>query len=280
MKISFLSCLAAIALYSCTTSAFIQHTPTLANTGMHRSKGEFNGNFYYSTGSSSANSYEIGDGASPHQSVNGIQAQGSFALTPFLALQASYMNSDEKGGSKENGTKNIVYSYKRNITETGIAYFKSLSGDNNLFVELGLGAGFGQYRANELNSLLVPGGRYYDHNVSKIYFQPSVYFISKNVHLGSGIKMYSLNFNDIKTDYTRQERESRQLPIDNNLSTFNFEVFLKTDFFLNNMPQLGFSLQALLANSGGEQFSGNLNDSNFGIGLRFRLGKEKMTGKD
>lgn len=271
--------ISCIFFTSCTTSEFIQHTPTLANAGMHQGKNEFTGNLYYSTGSSSSNSYKNDNGPSPYQSINGIQAQGSYSITSSLALQASYMRSDEKGGSVENGNKSVVYTYNRNITETGIAYFKALSRDNNLFIELVLGAGFGEYNAAEPNSLLVPGGRFYEHNVFKIYFQPSGYFISKNVHISSGFKMYPMNFNKIKTDYTRQERESRLLPIQNYLSTFNFDVFLKTEFFLNKMPQLGISLQALFANGGGEKFNGNLNDNNYGIGLRFRLGGAKMTSK-
>ena len=279
MKLLIPAVMFCILQTSCETSTFIQHTPTLANTGMHTGKGEFTGNLYYSTGSSSSNSYENGSGASPYQSVNGIQAQGSFSLFPSFALQAAYMSSDEKGGSKENGNKTIVYTYKRNITETGLAYFHAISKDKSFFMELGAGMGFGKYDAKENNSTLAPGGRYYNHDVTKFYFQPSFYFLSTNIHLSSGLKFSAISFKNITTDYTLQERESRLLPKYNSYNSATLDFFFKAEFFLNNLPQVGITTQALFSGELGNSYSGYLNDNNYGIGLRFRLGKPGNSDK-
>lgn len=176
---------------------------------MHTDKDQFTGRALYSSGGSTSNSVDNSTGPSPYQSVNGFQAQGSYSVAPNLAITGLFMHSGEKGGSEENQIKTLVYDYKRNVTEAGLAFFQPFSERKKFFVEVSAGTGFGKYRATELNSVLVPGGRYYNNNVFKLWFQPSFYFISPYVHISTGVKIASVNINSIKTNYLAGARIPR-----------------------------------------------------------------------
>ncbi|MBN8686291.1 MAG: hypothetical protein J0M10_04715 [Chitinophagales bacterium] len=258
---------------SCTTANFIQHTPSLVQSGTHTEKGEFTGRALYSTGSSSSNTVENSTGASPYQQVRGFQAQGSYAVDDHFAVQGSFMHSGEKGGSTENGVKSIVYDYNRNVAEAGLAFYQALGDKSNFYFELGGGAGLGSYKAKELSSLLVPGGRYYDHSVFKLYVQPSFYFISPNVHVQTGFKFASVNFNNIKSNYTSLEKQSRDLTLEPKLNTTVIDFFFRTDIYLPGLPWLGFSGQTQVSSELQKKFNTNINDNNYGIGVCFRFGE-------
>lgn len=94
-----------IIFSSCTTAEFIQHTPTLVNSGMHTGKDQFTGRALYSSGSSTTNNVDNSAGASPYQSINGFQAQGSYSVASNLAIMGSHMYSGEKGDLKKTRTR-------------------------------------------------------------------------------------------------------------------------------------------------------------------------------
>ena len=270
----YLSLLAGIACFfaSCTTAEFIQHTPTLVNSGMHTDKDQFTGRALYSSGSSLNNSVDNSTGPSPYQSVNGFQAQGSYSVAPKLAVMGSFMYSGEKGGSEENQVKTLVYNYKRNVTEAGLAFFQPLSEQKKFFFEVAAGTGFGKYSATELNSVLVPGGRYYDNNVFKLWVQPSFYFISPYVHISSGVKIASININSIKTNYTLLERENREITTAPKFTTTTTDWFFRTEIFLPGAEWIGFSAETMQTTDSKRRFNSNINDSNYGVGIVVKLG--------
>jgi hypothetical protein len=279
MRTIFFSFCVAICLASCTTAEFIQHTPTLANTGQHSDKNQFTGRALYSTGNSTTNSVNNGQGPSPYENVSGFQAQGSYSISKSLAIQSSFMHSAEKGGSKEGNNKNIVFNYNRNIIEAGLAWFKPISKEDKFFVELGAGTGFGSSKATEKESILVAGGRYYNHDVFKLYMQPSLYFISKNIHISGGIKFSYIAFNSIETDLTSVERETRSLPPGNSVNTNTLDYFGKAEFFLDKLPSIGLSTQVLFSTDLKKKFDNNQTDNNFGIGICVRLGEIGKKGE-
>jgi hypothetical protein len=261
------------SLASCNTVKFIQHTPTLANTGQHTARNQLHGKLLYSSGNSTANSSDYY--GSDNESIHGLQAQASYSISNSLAIQSSFMHSSEKGASLRNSLTNrpkkIDYNYKRNITEGGLAYYKNLNAKKSFFIELAGGAGSGSYKATEANSVIVPGGRFYDHNVFKLYFQPSVYYASSNIVVSVGGKFSSINFNNIKTNYTSQEREARSITTDNKLNISTFDFFMKADFYLAKLPWVGLNLQMQTTTDLQPNFYLNQNDFNVGIGLSFRL---------
>jgi hypothetical protein len=275
MRIIVLLILIIGSLSSCTTAEFIQHTPTLANSGQHTDKNQFSGNLLYSSGSSTSNSIVNNPGPSPYEKVRGVQAQGSYSLSTSLVVQASYMHSDEEGGSINANQKNFVYDYSRNIAEGGLAYYKNLNQQRNTFIEIAAGSGLGSFKTTEANSILVPGGRYYNHQVLKLYLQPSVYYTSNNFCVSVGFKYAYINFNDIKTNYSDIERTNRSITTDDHLSTSTLDFFTKADVFLTKLPWLGLSLQFLRSKDLGKKFYLNQTDSNFGIGVRFRFNQLK-----
>jgi hypothetical protein len=272
-----LSLLAVIATLfsSCTTAEFIQHTPTLVNSGMHTDKNQFTGRALYSSGSSTFNSVDNSVGPSPYQSVNGFQAQGSYSVTPNLAVTGLLMFSGEKGGSEENQVKTLVYDYKRNITEAGLSFFQPLSDRKKFFFEASAGTGFGKYRATERNSVLVPGGRFYDNNVFKLWLQPSFYFISPYVHISTGVKIASININSIQTNYTLTERETREITTAPKLRTSTTDWFFRTEVFIPGAEWIGFSAITQQTVESKQRFSSNINDSNFGLGVVLKLGQSR-----
>ncbi|MCX6316472.1 MAG: hypothetical protein NTW29_04230 [Bacteroidetes bacterium] len=270
-KIIFHVVVLSLVLFSCETAEFIQHTPTLTNTGEHTGKNQLHGKILYSTGNSTSNSGDNSNGKSPYESVNGIQAQGSYSFASKFAFHSSYMHSSEKGGSEEFGQKNVVYRYNRNITEAGFAFFDNLSSDNTFFVELAAGTGFGKFNATEVSSPLVPGGRYYDHNVFKLYLQPTIYYASPLVGMSTGLKFSSIRFNNINTNYTTGERENRSITTGSELKATTMDFFLKTDLYLRKLPWMGFNLQFLYSTDLKKTFNYNQTDWNAGLGLSFRL---------
>lgn len=272
---TLLSAICIFSLASCNTVKFIQHTPTLANTGQHTARNQLHGKLLYSSGNSSANSSDINGLGDNNESIHGLQAQASYSISNSLALQSSFMHSSEKGASLRNSLtsrpEKIDYNYKRNITEGGLAYYKNLNAKKSFFIELAVGTGFGSYKATEANSVIVPGGRFYDHNVFKLYFQPSVYYASSNIVVSVGGKFSSINFNNIKTNYTSQEREARSITTDNKLNISTFDFFMKADFYPAKLPRVGLNLQMLTTTDLQPNYYLNQNDFNVGIGLSFRL---------
>jgi hypothetical protein len=275
-KIIFPVVVLSFVLFSCETAEFIQHTPTLTNTGQHTGKNQLHGKVLYSTGNSTSNSGDNSSEKNPYESVNGIQAQGSYSFSDKFAFHSSYMHSSEKGGSERAGAKDIVYRYKRNIMEAGFAFFDNLSSDNTFFVELAGGTGFGKFNSTEVNSVLAPGGRFYDHNVFKLYIQPSFYYASPLVGMSSGFKFSSIRFNNINTNYTSAEREGRSITTASGLTATTLDFFLKTDFYLKQLPWLGFNVQFLYSTDLKKTFNYNQTDWNAGLGLSFRLDNLKI----
>lgn len=258
---------------SCTTAEFIQHTPTLVHAGMHTDKNQFTGRALYSSGSSTNNSVDNSTGPSPYQSVNGFQAQASYSVAPQLAVMGSIMYSGEKGGSEENQVKTLVYDYKRNVTEAGLAFFQPLSDRKKFFFEAAAGTGFGKYKSTEQNSVLVPGGRFYDNNVFKLWLQPSFYFISPNIHISTGVKFASININSIQTNYTLTERESREITTAPKLRTSTTDWFFRTEIFIPGAEWIGFSAITQQTVESKQRFNSNINDSNYGVGIVLKLGQ-------
>lgn len=273
MRIIILLALLAAGFSSCTTAEFIQHTPTLANTGQHTDKDQFTGKLLYSTGSSSSNSIVSSSGPSPYEKVRGIQTQGSYSVSNALAVQASYMHGNEEGGTEESNKKSVVYKYNRNITEAGLAWYKNLDQEKKFFIEIGTGTGFGRFKTTEVTSVIAPGGRFYDHSVLKLYLQPSVYYVTKNFCFSSGFKLAHINFNNIETNYSDLERTNRSITTEDKLSTTTLDYFVKGDAFLSELPWIGVNFQFLRSSDLGKKFNLNQTDSNFGIGLCFRFGQ-------
>jgi hypothetical protein len=277
MRTVFLFLLPVVLLASCETAEFIQHTPTLANTGQHTTKDQLHSKLLYTTGNSSSNDGGNSNENNPYESVNGIQAQVSYSISNSLALQSSFMHSSERGGSEKAGQKKIVYRYNRNITEGGLAFYDNLNIQKTVFIELAGGAGVGTFKATEAISLTTPGGRFYNNNIFKLYLQPSLYYVSENICISGGAKFSAVNFNNITSNYTDEERIKRSITTGNSLHTTTADLFLKTDIFLSKLPWLGLHLQILHSTDLNKKFNYNQNDRNAGIGLSFRF--DKMSTK-
>lgn len=271
MRYLLLSSIIIFALSSCETAEFIQHTPTLANTGQHTGKDQLHGRLLYSTGSSTSNSGSNTLNTDPYESVNGVQAQASYSISGKLALQSSFMHSAEKGGNDNSGQTVVVYNHKRTVTEAGLAFFDNLGNDNSFFIELAAGTGFGKFNSKEANSAIAPGGRFYDHNVFKLYAQPSVYYSSPSFCVNMGLKFSSINFSNISTNYTDLERSNRSINTGSSLHTTTLDFFMKADAYLKQLPWLGFNAQFLYSSDLQKKFNYNQTDWNAGFGLSFRL---------
>ncbi len=268
--------IAAVSLASCTTAEFIQHTPTLANSGHHTGKGEFTGRAMYSSGGSTVNGHSSRQEETPYENMNGLQAQGSYSITKNVAVQGSFMYSAEQGGSTKNGNRNIIYNYKRNIAEAGLAWFAPVNNKETFYFEMAGGAGIGKYKSTEAASQSAQGGRFYNNNVTEFFIQPSFYSVTENGNFygAAGVKIANINFNNIATNYSITEKESREITTTGKLNTQTFGVFTRLEVFTNKLPWLGVSLQGMFTHDMGQRFNLNFNDSNGGIGLCIRPGRK------
>jgi len=271
MRLLFWTAITSLLLVSCDTARFIQHTPTLANTGQHTGADQLHGKLLYSSGGSSVNSEDLNSTDNPYQLVQGLQVQGSYSFRKKMAFQLSHMYSSEKGGSDIRGQKTVIYRYKRNVTEAGISFFEAIDAQQHLFVEMAGGFGLGKYTSTEIPSTLAPGGRYYDHNVFKFYLQPSLYAASKNLGFALGFKFSSVNFGNISTNYTADERTDRYITTGASLHTTTMDFFMKGNVYLTSLPWLGLNAEFLWSSDLGKKFNLAQNDWNTGIGLSFRF---------
>ncbi len=274
MKIFISLIFLLLLLASCNTPSFIHHTPALANVGGHTDGKQFTGRLLYGTGRSNVNvsGGYLDDFDNVYEHVNGVQAQGSYSVSPNFAIQASFMHSSESAGTRET-PKRKVYDYSRNIIEAGAAYFHALGKDKTFFFELSAGGGFGGYKANGYFIDGAADKRFYNHNVSKFYFQPSVYWAENKSTIAFGARLSSLRFSGINTNYSLFEKEIRGIPdAGSSFSAFTIDYFLKGDIFFKKTHRAGLTLDVMLGTEPSGKFNSQIIDKRYGIGVIIKLG--------
>lgn len=176
----------------------------------------------------------------------GFDLQGAVAVTNNFAIQLNYFNRTERDSDLGyNGSDNVV-KYKRNLTEIGIGYFKSISTRDKVFFQVFGGAGKGNFsftdKGRDTGSLFYE--RSHRADVFKFYLQPAIIFRPReNFSLIVSTRLSFVNYGNIKTDYTPDELSYFEL---NRLSegTVSFwEPCFTNNFGFKKLPGVRFEYQ-------------------------------------
>jgi hypothetical protein len=188
-----------------------------------------------------------------HESKSrGFDLQGAYAISNNFALQANYFKRTESNnGYIVNGDLDSSFiRYKRQLTEIGIGYFKSLNKNNRVIFQVfgGVGKGKFSFTDNGKTSNDIDYSRTHQADVTKLYIQPAFMFRSKGNFAASLSTRFSfIKFGNIKTDYTQDELFNYNLDdLTYSFRTF-FEPAFTSTFGFNKLPGVQFEFQFGLA---------------------------------
>lgn len=176
----------------------------------------------------------------------GFDIQGAVAITDHFAIQANYFNRTERNtGYKENLGFSVI-NYKRNLTEIGLGYFKSLHRHDKVMFQVFGGVGTGTFsftdeREDTVNVFLT---RHHEVGVFKIYVQPAMQFrIKDNFILAVSSRLSIIQFNKVRTDYPDGELQYYHLESLAYGSRSFFEPAFINTFGLKKLPGVKFEYQ-------------------------------------
>lgn len=144
----------------------------------------------------------------------GLDLQGAVALTNNFAIQASYFNRRERDNTQWDNPKNSSINFKRELTEVGIGYFKSIHPRDKVMFQIFGGVGKGAFsfadRIVDLSNPVVT--KHHSADVLKIYFQPAFTFrLTENLGLSVSTRVSIIKFSKVQTDYSALQLEDYHL---------------------------------------------------------------------
>ena len=278
MRTKLLTAIALIVLFaSCDTPRYA-YSPNAHNVPLLAKQFDSKLSFNYSTNADITSSSNDNNTQYDRDRSNGYDIQGAIAVTDHIGLQGSYYSRSEKDhGDPLYGDSGVVR-YKRNLTEFGAGYFSSIDKKNKIFFQVFAGVGFGKLKLTEAarDNSGVSYTRFYNSNILKYYLEPAIIFRNKEIFAASvSTRLSVINFKNIHTDYTFEEKRQYSLDSLNRYAILFFEPAFVNSYGFNKLPgfrieyQLGFSIPIDL-NSDAIL---DIRPFNFSLGLVFDIGK-------
>jgi hypothetical protein len=265
---------AAIAgLSSCYTPRFA-YSPTAHNVPVLAEKNDSKLAVNYST---NADSRSTNNQYTRNRS-NGIDVQGAYAITNHVGVQASYFTRTERTVSNQDNDNyfdSSVIRYNRNLFEFGAGYFTPIDDKGKVFFQVFGGLGFGKFKFtdNGKDQSQSIYSRHHDANIMKYYIEPSITFKPKPVIAASLSARFSIvNFKNINTDYTIDEKKELKLDSLNRYASVFFEPSFVNSYGFNKLPGLRIEYQLGLSMLASRQIM-DYRRFNFSIGLMFDIPK-------
>lgn len=258
-------------MISCSTPRYM-YSPSAQNIPVLVKAGDSKLAANYSNNLTGDNTYEDNyTGRKEISKAYGYDLQAAVAITNNFAIQANQFYRKE-----QNADYNTVLRYKRRLTELGIGYFKPFKRKRKTIIfEVFGGVGFGKFNLqdNGLDNSGAPYTKYHNDDILKIYVQPAIIFkIRENLNIAVSGRLSFVNYNNIQTNYTKDELNSYDL---DRLSYTNFaywEPSFTQSFGIKSVPgllleyQFGLSLPLT-------QGTVNYHPVNFSVGLAFDMPK-------
>jgi hypothetical protein len=248
MRIVFFLVIGALGFMSCYTPRYM-YSPAAQNIPVLVKKGDSKVAAYISSNLSQKNN---ANNRTNESRSRGFDLQGAYAISNNFAIQANYFKRTESNnGYTVNGNLDSSFiRYKRQLTEIGVGYFKSLNKNNRVILQVFGGAGRGKFRFtdNGKTSDGINYNRTHLADITKLYIQPAFMFRSKGSFAASLSTRFSfVKFGNIKTNYTQGELSSYNLDdLTHGFRTF-FEPAFSSTFGFNKLPGLQFEFQLGLA---------------------------------
>jgi hypothetical protein len=261
-----LAVITAILLTSCSTR--YMYSPSAHNVPVFTDKGDSKIAAVYSTNAGD----EDGSG-------NGLDVQGAYAITKHVAVQASYFVRNEKTVDSNFNSYYFNYSnvrYKRQMFELGGGYFQSIHKRDKIFLAVYAGVGFGKFsfQDNGLDNNQLDYKRFHQANVIKYYLHPAVSFINHGFVTSVALRATLIDFNHIKTDYSKPELDDVGIESIGGNTYLFFEPAAILSYQFKKLPglriegQVGVSAHAAFENRNLAHKEGN-----FSVGLVFDVPK-------
>jgi hypothetical protein len=272
----------AIVATSCNTPRYA-YSPTAHNVPVFTKKGDSKLAAYYSANGASGTSDGNGNEYDKN-TAQGADLQGAIAVTNNIAVQANYYFRSEKTitNSSSNSFENSLVKYKRNLFELGGGYFTTFDKNERLLFQVYAGVGFGKTKIKEngtdFNQL--PVSRYYNTNLTKFFFEPSITFRSPKEIFAATVATRAsvIKFGKIQTNYTIDEKQNFDLDSLDRYGVVFLEPSFVGSFGFNKMPGFRIELQAGLSILYNESFI-DYRPFNFSLGFVFDIGKLMKNGK-
>ncbi len=222
----------SLFLGACSSSRYI-YAPPAANIPFFTEKDESKLGAFYS--SYYANT--IGEKG------YGIDLQAAYSISDHFILQASHMSRKETGDYSRIGPiSDFHIDYNRKFTEGGIGFYKALSPNKDLFLQVFAGGGRGRFELTDV-SFTTSYKRFHNTDVSKFYIQPALLFYPvKGLGLGSAIRFSNVYYKNIETNYNTMEQESYNIIGLDGKNLLFWEPTLSVNYRFSGFPALSLEM--------------------------------------
>jgi hypothetical protein len=270
---TLITVLALLTFTSCYTPRFA-YSPTAHNVPVLAEKNDSKLAVSYSTNGdmrSTDNSYD-------RNRSNGIDVQAAYAVTNHIAVQGSYFSRSEKthDNTSDFGFDSSVVRYKRNLFEIGAGFFTPIDSKKRVFFQAFGGIGFGRFNFTDYgrNSSYQLYYRFHDADIFKYYLEPAISFRSSNEVFAASLstRFSVINFKNVKTNYTFQEKKDFKLDSLNRFASVFFEPAFVNSYGFNKLPGLRIEYQVGLCLLMSRQIM-DYRTFNFSVGLMFDIPK-------
>ena len=233
-----------VLLTACYTPRYMyspaaQNVPVLVKAGDSKLAANYSSDL-------SDNPFITTSGEVDHNKSEGYDLQGAVAITDHFAIQGQYFRRNETTHNKDIYYDSSAVRYKRELTEFGIGYFRSMHRRDKIMFQVFAGVGKGHFSfidiGKDQNSVIYH--RFHQADVLKIYIQPAFQFrIRDNFALAISTRFSTLKFSHIKTDYSQTELDDYHLDrLEPDFHSFWEPCFTNT-FGFNKLPGVKFEYQ-------------------------------------
>lgn len=235
-------------LSSCYTPRYA-YSPSAHNVPVLTKKGDSKLAFNYSVNFADN---RVKENVSTKGKASGYDVQAAYAFTNHWAMQVNYFHRKERnaGDFDSNVLDSTVINYKRNLTEIGAGYFKTLNSNKKAAVQIFAGIGFGKFSFtdNGKDQSNVYRSRYHTMNITKIFIQPALMIRGKKNFAASLSSRFStIYFKNITTDYSATELDNYKLDSLSYRPRFFWEPSIVNTFGFKKLPGVQLEFQTGMA---------------------------------
>ncbi len=225
---------------SCYTPRYV-YSPSAHNVPVIKQKGDAKLGASFATSLSKRNQ---GDNKS-----SGYDLQSAYATGSHLAFQLNYYHRNERnGGSFDiDNRDSAVIRYKRNLTEFGIGYYKTIGDGGMAWFQVFAGAGTGtfQFTDDGRDASFNYHSRFHKARVTRYFLQPAFMVNTKQHYTASLSSRFSLvKFHGIQTNYTPTEQDNYKLDSLTYRSHLFWEPAVINTFGFKKLPGVLLEVQA------------------------------------
>lgn len=225
---------------SCYTPRYV-YSPSAHNVPVMKQKGDAKLAASFATSLSTRNQ---GDNKS-----SGYDLQSAYATGKHLAFQLNYYHRNERNGGSfdiDNRDSSVIR-YKRDLTEFGIGYYKTIGDRGMAWFQVFAGAGTGKFQFTDdgRDASFNYHSRFHKARVTRYFLQPAFMVNTKQHYTASLSSRFSLvRFHGIETSYSATEQDNYKLDSLTYKSHLFWEPAVINTFGFKKLPGVLLEVQA------------------------------------